>query len=1650
MVNKYPIEFSESKNEINIKFNIQKFGTKHLDLFSHLFYKFLKKKKNFNFDLSNLTWIAHEELVYLSAIFDQLYQNGILFRIKFKKDNPTNRQIRTTIYFWENWQVFSFIDRKDILSQIDQYFDLSDIYSEETKKTLQIFFNQTDDSIDQFIENISMQISKNLDLEKSGLQYFDIDIEYILEIKKIIFETNDIDLENNLHKITPFVKLNIPSGDLDEHLISANLNKIYALDDKTQDLLESHSSDTPFLNRTLSSIISKELYENAIEHAYKTKHVKNPSCYLSVTLRNKIYEGGTWDSEDIDSFNKMNFNNEAIKESESFYKDGDYFKNQSLLQFTFLDFGSGVPQSLEVQAKKFGDYYNDTDILEYAFNYTSSRFPLSQKYLDKNSIPRGLFDVITIVKRYNGLITVRSNYGKLIYDFSTSDKIEECVIKYDETNSKFFNGTVITILIPENNYGIELKTIKPQYLVDASDKTPYFLSILDLQKDAIKKIKPNGKNELLKKQLYNETLDCLSSFFDKKQNEHCTIFIDFIGCHLDSQVSKKILFFLASDYRINENTNAIIFNPPSRELIIEVQLEILNSPKEKQNLIFHPIPCLFQNKLETEVIWIGISEKIVYEKLNNVFHSLLHNESLSDFESENSILESGLFHYDENGNIKSLVGIIDDQNIFGIAERARLFEENTVYLCSGNYYQYEYIELLEQLYDFDDSLRITNLLHKTIELQTSNFYEGVTHFLAITLSSQLIASSFISQLDKDISEKIDLIKLSNYHSYHLEDEFIQGINDGDRVIVICDVISTGYLITSLKEKIASKGAKLNGVISVFDTRSKANKGSIKIFYEEDIPTISLKNIPIDKYRRNEIANISKKKIIRINPVTNTQITLEENKSELQETVLLNESDFLSIIDFPKDYIKIGYFKYNKLFHPYFFETHKLFSSPNGTKLLKTLIGKIKSRIKLNFDFIFFPIFSGAEVVNSSLYKIEVFNNHNIEIIPLARFNTPVGWRFTFPPKFLNSKTINSDILILDDGSCTGATIIQMIGEVSFLDVNSITLLSVIGRTDDYLREFYSRIKMVKVKHLSDDLSTLFATKTKKHDDNKVPLDIFFGSQWHIPTYSIGSDFPFLNEQKQLNYLLNLDNLPSVLSKYVNRRLKKLLLTNTVDGDNLNYIPTDSTNKIPIIDLLLTRNQLGKINGYRFYKDYFDAFNDYVNDFYNKSDNDSILKQTELYLSVLLHEPYIIQSIQDFLPDVFEILLTITQTIITNYDNSEKPNFSSLNLNWERASLVSIYLNLRKNKVREVLSSENLNSLLSFISQDKTSNSSRIFLMYILNYVPMSKAELAKQEDGIFCLKEITNYINKENIKIGHKVYSNLKLFKSFLNTIPYLDRDLVSKRACLDKMVQFFNEEKSIRTHDSIERQLGIIKTQSNLIPLSEDLFANESKVNEIKEAWKIISSRMEQFQRYSSRLIGFFEVYKNGIINQDLFHSDSNLLKINKDISEIIENDKIVDNWSIIHKHTKNKLLPNFFSEKAFIYKLFLNFDTQEVVSLWNDVMNDRIKKMKVENTKAEIKKINSLTISFPLLYLKEVVFSEIRKNFRYSDINKPINIKWLVNDNKLELQIKNDLGEGGKKGGNNGFQNFDLLTRILDFEFFEPRIEDGKFIQKYKFKIK
>jgi hypoxanthine-guanine phosphoribosyltransferase len=1688
MEQKESIYFQEQKDCIKISFdtNYHKFGTKHLDLFADGFYKFLdiafKQKKKFVFDLSSLEWIAHEELVYLSGILDQLYLNDIEFNIILKSENKTDRQKKTIIYLWEKWQIFSFIDRNDILKNIFHYFDLNN-YSDETKKNVQIFFNKTESEFEGFWASLSQQNNNDAPFNN---RFFDIDINYINQIKQ--------ELENEADeyyaKITPFVKLIIPdnNGIFDEKVMSENIKKVYALDEKTIQLLTQYSHNTPFLNGTLSSILTKELYENSIEHAYVGKKVKKPACYLSVSLLRNISEGFS----NIQKIKEWNFRNEAIPESRNFYKKGDKYTNQSYIQFTFLDFGMGIPDSLR---KIFPDL-SDTDIILKSFEYSTSRHPLSEKYLEKDSIPRGLFDVISIVKRYKGLIIIRSNRGKLLYDFSVNGKnINDCAIKYDISNSKFFNGTMISILIPENHDGISLEKIKPQYLIEATKKKNHYLSILEIQKRARKSINSDDR-EIVKKEIYNKTLDDLGAFLDEKQNENCCVLIDFNGCHLhDIRIAKKILFFLASDYRINEKTNAVIINPPHKDIVLSIQQEILLSPEEKKKLIYHPLPCVFQSENRFEILWIGISEETSYLKLNQVLYSDIHdNISLSDFDNERTVQESGFFTLDEYGNVKSLIKNINDLSIDVLASRATVEKADSIYLCAGNYYQKKYIGCLEQLYDAEYSNFISTLLYEKFK-DSSIKLSKMTHdnnvkFLAITLSSQLLGKSVISRVkdeDKALGEKMEdnFVRLSNYHSFYLEDDFVKNIKENDKVIIICDVISTGFLISSLKQKLETKRASLIGVVSVFDTRKKDNAGNVPMSFEPDIPTICLRNIPLDKYRRDDAnIRIENKNIIRINPAINTPITLDINKSEIDATVLFpDNNEFLSKIQTTIDYIQIGYYKHNKLFHPYFFNTNKLFKSDDGRKLMRLCLERIQyihPEITINeIDFIFYPIFSGAEAIDCSDYRSEVFEGVKIEFVPIGRFNTPNGWRYTFPPKIMNSKTKGKNVFIIDDGSCTGSTIIQMIDEISFLDVKSINVLSLFGRIDDYLREFFSRIKSIKVRHINNELLNSFGeipdnqlnykipfdvsakdffAKIRdlevqqigneliisiKEEKNIIPINIFFGSQWQIQTYPLGANFPFHDEQMMLEHFKELEHLPKMLSKYIDERIERMELTGVNEEKPTNYLPKEN-GIVPKVEMLKIRTEIGKINGYRFYKNYFDFFNNYVKDYHENSKDGETQKQTEIILGVLLHEPYLIRAMKDFLPDVYGILMSFTQDIIENN--------VSLKYEWSYASKLSIYLNLRKDDIDSITSS--INIIIKFILNDTTQNTLNLFFTFVLIYVPQNKKQLHKQEDGVKILKALSEYLENNNNN-DLIIHAQLKIFVSFLNTLPTLDKELQNKDVGFSKLNLFYNDEKSFHKDESIEKLLGVIKTQSRTILSSDNDDEKNDSSTLIKTTWNNILPTLERFQRYCERIDDVFRLYNKSIIYDQLFAADNNFRQIFAQINNIVAMNQIISNSEQLHNYVSNQLLPNFFSEESHLYRLFKDFNTKNIIDIWKTTF-ESIENLKIGNDLSELNKVNELTIQFPKLFLLDLLFEQvIRKNFeKHADMNNDIIVLWKIDTENhiLSLTIDNKIKENDMNGGRNGTVILEKLNGLFGFSFkiSQPKENlNNNYTQSYKFKI-
>lgn len=387
-----------------------KFTGNQLDNFIDRFYRFYsinKEDGDYEFDLSEVEWMSNQEMLVLTAIFKYLVETSVKFKVYFLKNGSTAQidwRVANQIFqIWNVWKIYEIAPE----GEFQKYFDIHG--------------------------NIVQDLEKRLGLKAPNSEIYD------------------------RYGITPFITLdNI--AHYDNRLIGEMLSETYTLSRATNEVLQLHNCNMPFENHTLSSIITKELYENFLDHA--TQSVFSPAAnfaFLSLSLVPKLRMA---DGKDVQPILAKNFTEESNPEFKGFFYDevGKRFKNKSLLQFSFLDFEPGIVSTLRDEYIKRnpanGNKSNakeiDSDVLKLAFAYDSSKDPIEKRYLDKTVIPRGLYDLLSIVRRFNGLLIVRSNYGKIYFDFSKDSERFQDAKSFGDP-SKFFPGTLITIFLPERN-----------------------------------------------------------------------------------------------------------------------------------------------------------------------------------------------------------------------------------------------------------------------------------------------------------------------------------------------------------------------------------------------------------------------------------------------------------------------------------------------------------------------------------------------------------------------------------------------------------------------------------------------------------------------------------------------------------------------------------------------------------------------------------------------------------------------------------------------------------------------------------------------------------------------------------------------------------------------------------------------------------------------------------------------------------------------------------------------------------------------------------------------------------------------------------------------------------------------------------------------
>lgn len=1571
---------------MKIKFD-KKFSERHIDKFMNSFYDNYSKNRtdSYIFDLTDTEWISNQGLLLLTGVIKYLYSKNDSFEVRFidrgtSTLNVDYRKAKLIIQIWDIWQIWKlFSDFHDC----ERHIGISRSYVDSLKRSHNINYSRP--------------------------EIYDI------------------------YDITPFVLLDYQDEWNDDGIIEY-LKEYHRLNDATVDIVEKHNCAHPFLTNLFGEIVSKELYENFLTHFGHTFfNAKEDYAFFSVNLCGKIND--KYPSKFIQDKLKERLEEEELPESRDFFsKSTNEYYNRSFISYSFLDFGDGIVNTLRAEYRKiYGEEKNDSDILKFAFKYNSSRNPIKnifEKEELKDFIPRGLFDILSITKRYRGLLIVRSCCGKIIYDFSKPNtSIEDAFSTFGDANL-FFPGTFITLYLPATQKEeIDISKITPIY-PDYSAKKEYRHINL---KTIIEKIEKQ-QNEDKYTTLYNEIYSLL-----KTENKTITFFSfdDMKG----NQLLKKIIFFLVSSYSVNNKNNFVILNPPNKEFLEEINHEIFMLSQINRNYKIHLLPFVYYDREKNDIslYWLGIDnnpQNPDIQKLEN----LLYNEfslSKGDFSDKHSIV-GHILSYDEYGNVisnlpnedilaqvclnpkKFMKSVNCDRKKGEIEQKIKDLciskENNHIYLCSGNYYQREYIELTKLLMNKSERDMVSNNLLDLLGISIDEFDadKDKYKFIAITSSSHSILSSWIET--KQIKQ-CNAIFIDNYNDVSALDEKLQKHCGDYKYILVCDIIATGFLSERIENILIENGCELEKIAVVVNSIDPKFSKSKEWHEKNKDKIISIHSYKLDRYLRDSDivkSHIQKEKIIRINPYTNVPITQEISKTNIAK-VIFKKEDFLKYIT--DEYVQIGLLKFNNILHPYFFNTEKIIKEI-GIELLQAIWRKRKINIETDNLSIFYPKKSDISYLNFEAFKKILGGNNYRGEYELERYNTEDGWKFPHTTDYFKGVINGNPVLLLDDGSCTGSSLIQMINEVSYFLPKRITVLCLIGRVGEHQREFLSLINKIE------------------RDGNSIDIEVFFGTHWHIPTHS-SKDNPYINESNWFQKVINdFPNTPSKIRSsisFIDKELQPQL-----DRTNLKdygFLPKPKLSYINIKkDIIDVRDEIGKIIDYRFYRESFEWFDKFMKTYESQEKREDRYKDIELLCATIIYEPHLFQKIKSVLPDVVEKLQEFIRTIIWGNSDGKKLSIENLTYKWNEKDIINLLFIVFDSK--DLMDSDRNELTIDKFKELITFSPSLNYILYrLLKYFPL-KADFPKDEFDLFlkkilkalCDKEAPNYLTdkKQRIEIDRYI--------RFLDTLPNRGDFNTQINTIRDNYIKQENPD----IHDekiSFNHNISgiVVPIKDSIAYIRNGSEVNDDDAEKMRNYWFSILVFLNPIisfcTSYDRFLLPF--PYEKLVRGKEL---RAIISKIESVIFSLTPSYREIENLELLIENIYR--IQNIVGNESEFKKLFTSqmCTIEYIVTGLYSKISELSPTYKIDKDNPELEKMKRDT-KIPKYYADKLIVSEIITNLRkYAQEGRDskIKIRTSITDGTISITISNIKKENSISNGNNeGTKCLEFLSDFHEFNF-------------------
>lgn len=629
----------------------------------------ISSREVINFRLEEIEWVALEEITFLFGWFRFLILNGKKIKIYLPSYDSDFKKYNQLVNLWGKWKIYSLINLLEGINRLEDYFNI-------------------DSRVNIIIDNL---------------------------IKKKQF--NQENLEDDI-TVVPFQAIGTSGyGDIRsiDDLVFNKIHKPLNLAKQVYEVLEQNTDLSPNENLLLSKIVTNELFLNVIHHSFETHKSDADECYFAISLKRKytvenikksennrrIFEKRKTTGESYEEAKskiklftneeakaKLNFYLERVlpigyeterpKETLNFYRDSAnskyLFKNESYIEFTFLDFGQGIPSSLfnnyQADIKKSKTNYIleefnlrhenqniDTRVLEYAFLLNSSRHPFDLEIQTEYEIPRGLYYLIDIVRRYCGMVIARSGKGKVVYDFSKDVSEIRDAISYSENDSSlpFFQGTLISIVLPASqDFSAKRGAARPSFKLPKiiKPKQNHYYALIDL----IKEIEVQYENSKLPKPtlqtIYRELFNSINIVFTKHRNESSLLIFDCTGFNI-FPLKHKLLYFFSTSPNVNELVSVVLLNFNDIDTISDVKDSIaykLNKAGDNNHL-YKPIPII---NSENEIFWVGVANKYDEAKLNELLRYESHHIAKSDLSNPEDY-KGNFFDIDKYGNVTSKI-----------------------------------------------------------------------------------------------------------------------------------------------------------------------------------------------------------------------------------------------------------------------------------------------------------------------------------------------------------------------------------------------------------------------------------------------------------------------------------------------------------------------------------------------------------------------------------------------------------------------------------------------------------------------------------------------------------------------------------------------------------------------------------------------------------------------------------------------------------------------------------------------------------------------------------------------------------------------------------------------------------------------------------